>query len=317
MTSISSRSEGTSSKSTSEKTRAISLRPCAASGWPEQNRPPTRTAPAETNSATRREPAPSIRAARRSMSGLQMPQQPQQRESDSANRKASRESKPPPTQVRLSSPFLAPRDRLPSPDAPGRGSRSWARARSRRTFFRKPRIHRLPAKPDVVERQRAQAELSHQHRPGCVESLHDDGVFTRNAIPIGLGAIRGGNARRVEQILHAKRNPMQRPAIFSLRDFFIGLLRLFHCLIARDRNGTPQLGIESFQSLQINAREPLRTELLAFDPARELSHGRERNVFIFGGKGNAVGLAAHESVLRHAIFHTRNHRVPFCGWRQR
>ena len=51
------------------------------------------------------------------------------------------------------------------------GRRARPGARSRRTFFQQPRIHGLPAKPDVVQRQRAHAQLGHQHSAGCIEPL--------------------------------------------------------------------------------------------------------------------------------------------------
>ena len=63
MVSISSRSEGTSSRSTCEKTRAISCATCGGSGRPARNPPRKGSAPGGTDSATHRAPAPSVASA--------------------------------------------------------------------------------------------------------------------------------------------------------------------------------------------------------------------------------------------------------------
>ena len=81
--------------------------------------------------------------------------------------------------------------------APGPG------ARSRRAFFEQPRVHRLAAEPDVVERQRAQAQLGDEHRAGLVQTAHDGGVGGRHAIPERLRAVGRRDACGVEQIFDA------------------------------------------------------------------------------------------------------------------
>ena len=105
-------------------------------------------------------------------------------------------------------------------------------ARSRRRFLEQPRIHRLPAEPDVVERQRSQAELGHQHRSRFMQTLHDDGIFFGHAIAERLCAIGRSNSRRVEQILAAPRDAVQRSAIFARGNFFV---RLSACSSAKSR----------------------------------------------------------------------------------
>ena len=57
---------------------------------------------------------------------------------------------------------------------PCSGGRARAGARTGRAFFQQPRIHGLAAKPDVVERQRAQAQLGHQHGAG----VDSDALYT-------------------------------------------------------------------------------------------------------------------------------------------
>ncbi len=52
-------------------------------------------------------------------------------------------------------------------------------ARSRCALLQQPRVHRLPAEPDVVERERAERELGDQHRAGIVQPAHDRRVRRR------------------------------------------------------------------------------------------------------------------------------------------
>ena len=111
-------------------------------------------------------------------------------------------------------------------DQSGRGRGARTRARSGRAFLEQPRVHRLPAEPDVVERQRAQAQFRDQDGAGVVEAPDDRGVGGRHAVPVRLRTIRRGDAGRVEQILDAIRDAMQRPAIASSGDFRVGFLRL-------------------------------------------------------------------------------------------
>jgi hypothetical protein len=93
-------------------------------------------------------------------------------------------------------------------------------------------IHRLAAKPDVVERQRAQTELGDQHSAGILQALDDDRILLRHTVAIGLGAPGRRNVRGVEQVLHAIWNSMQRAAIFAGCDFGVGLPGLLHREVA-------------------------------------------------------------------------------------
>jgi hypothetical protein len=79
---------------------------------------------------------------------------------------------------------------------------------------KQPGIHGLSAKPDVVQRQRAQAELGNQHRASIVQPRSHRGIFAGNAIAIWLGAVGRRNAGRIEQVFRAPGNAMQRSAIF-------------------------------------------------------------------------------------------------------
>ena len=102
-----------------------------------------------------------------------------------------------------------------------RGS-AGAGARTGRTFFEIPGIHRLTAKPDVVERERAHAELGDQHRAGLVETLDHRGILLGDAVAERLSAVSRGNARGVEEIFCAPGNAVQRAAIVAGGDFRVG-----------------------------------------------------------------------------------------------
>src|ERR1700751_6078758 len=82
-----------------------------------------------------------------------------------------------------------------------------------------PRVHGLSAKPDVVERERAEAQLGDEHSAGGVKALYHSGVFAGDAIAERLGAVGGGDAGGIEQVFSSPGNAMQGAAIFSGGDF--------------------------------------------------------------------------------------------------
>ena len=106
------------------------------------------------------------------------------------------------------------------------GSGAGTGARSGRPFFQQPRIHGLAAEPNIVERQRAEAQLGDQYGARVVQALHHRGILRGHAVAIRLGAVGGGNAGGVEKILRAPRNAMQRAAIVPGGDLAVGLLGL-------------------------------------------------------------------------------------------
>src|SRR6266850_8538771 len=87
-----------------------------------------------------------------------------------------------------------------------RGGGPGTGARARCSFFQEPRVHRLSAKPNIVEGKRAKAELGEEHSARGVKALDDGGVIFRNAIAERLGAIGGGDSGGVQKILAAPRN---------------------------------------------------------------------------------------------------------------
>ena len=107
------------------------------------------------------------------------------------------------------------------------GGGAGAGARSGGALFEQPGIHGLATEPDVVEGERAEAELGEQDGAGGVQALDDGGVFCGNAIAKRLGAIGGGDSGGVEKIFSAPGNSVQRAAIFSCGDFGVGLFGLW------------------------------------------------------------------------------------------
>ena len=153
-------------------------------------------------------------------------------------------------------------------------------ARTRRSFLEQPRIHGLPAEPDIVERQRAQAQLGDEHRTRVVETLHYRGVLRGDAGPESFGAVRRGNSSSIEKVFTAPRDAVQRPAVLARGNFLIGFFGLLERQLARQRDHAAQLGIESLQSPEIKLGKALGTDFSLLDPAGKLRHRGECNVFV-------------------------------------
>ncbi len=117
---------------------------------------------------------------------------------------------------------------MEKPTSPAAVAAARPGARTRRAFVQQPGILRLPAKPDVVQRQRAHAQLGDQHRARLVQTLDHGGIVGRHAISVRLSAVGGGYAGRVEQILTAPRDAVQRSTIVTGGDLLVGLFRLGH-----------------------------------------------------------------------------------------
>ena len=101
-----------------------------------------------------------------------------------------------------------------------------------------------------------------------MQSLHHHGVFCWHAIAKRLGAIRSRNACRIEQVFSSPGNAVQWPTIVSGGNFRVGLFGLLQSQIARQCNDAVQLGVEPLQSVDIDIRQPLRSELAMLDPLR-------------------------------------------------
>src|SRR5262249_38737110 len=93
-----------------------------------------------------------------------------------------------------------------TPDQSGRCCSSWTRARSRGAFLEQPRIHRLAAKPNIVQREGAHTKLGDEHGSSVMEALHDGSINVGDATLEWLGAVSGWNVCGVDQILRTPRN---------------------------------------------------------------------------------------------------------------
>ncbi len=135
----------------------------------------------------------------------------------------------------------------------GRGSGTGTGSRC--TFFEQPWIHRLAAEPDVVQCEGAQAQFGDQDCARIIQPFHDNRVIGRHAISKRLGAIGRPNARRIEEILRAPRDAMERATIAAIRDLTIGLLRSPKGGVTHESDDATELRIESLDPLQIQTRQ--------------------------------------------------------------
>src|SRR6185369_2661891 len=102
------------------------------------------------------------------------------------------------------------------------------------------------------------------------------------------------DARCIEQIFNAARNPVQRSAIFSRGDLLISFLRLRKREIRSQCDHTAEFRIKLLQPLEVNLRETFRGDLLALDPARKVRDRSEGDVFVFGRQWTWIGFCADE-----------------------
>ena len=201
-------------------------------------------------------------------------------------------------------------------DEAGRRRGTGPGARAGRAFLEKPRVHGLAAEPDVIERERAKAELCDQDRASVLQAFHHRGVGGRHAIPEWLGAPCGRDVGGVEQILHAKRNAVQRAAVLALRDLGVGLFCLGQGNVARERDDAMELLVELGDSCQVDICQALGAQLAMLDPARELRDRGKGDVIVARGERPGVARAAHEPVARRPDALAREVGIPPRGGRQ-
>ena len=178
-----------------------------------------------------------------------------------------------------------------------RGRRRRAGARARRAFVEVPRVLGLPAEPDVVERERAQAELGHQHRARVGEPAHDGGVGRRHAVAVRLGAPGRRDAGGVDEILGAPRHAVQRAAVLAARELGVGAARGGERVVARDGDAAQELRLVALEPLEVERRQPLGAQLLRLDPARQRRQRGERDVLVARRQRRRGAARAHEARL--------------------
>src|SRR4029077_8627137 len=111
-------------------------------------------------------------------------------------------------------------------DEARRRRRARARAGATRSFLDIPRVAGAPFIPDVAIGERAERRLGDEHRTGLSELLHPGRTALGEAPPIGLGPPAGRDARRVEKVLGAPGDAMQRAEINAFREKPVGAPRL-------------------------------------------------------------------------------------------
>src|SRR5437762_386166 len=165
-----------------------------------------------------------------------------------------------------------------------------------RAFIEQPGVHGLTAKPNVVERERAEAELGDKNGAGVVETLDDGGVLRGDAIAERLRTVSGGDAGGVEKILAAPGDALERAAVFSSGDFGVGFFGLRKSKIAREGDDAAEFRIELLDAIEINVREALGREFALLDPARELGDRREGDIGVVRRERAGIGVGADEAL---------------------
>jgi hypothetical protein len=97
----------------------------------------------------------------------------------------------------------------------------------------------------------------------------------RHAVAIEFGAPGGGDAFRVEQVLHAVGNAVQRSAVAAGGDLAVGLARLRQRVLGRQRDHARRRGRRRRDARQVDAGQALGGQRARLDPARQL---RDRGI---------------------------------------
>src|SRR5262249_3446178 len=147
-------------------------------------------------------------------------------------------------------------------------------------FFEQPRIHSLPAEPDIVERQRAEAKLGDKNGAGVVKALDDSGILGGDAAAKRLSAVRGRDAGCIEKIFSAPGYAVERAAVFSGGDFGVGLFSLREGEIAGESDDAAKFRVKLGDAIEVDMSEALGSELSLLDPTRKFCNGRKSDVFV-------------------------------------
>ena len=83
--------------------------------------------------------------------------------------------------------------------------------------------------------------------------------------------------------------PCSGPRYFPAAISDVGFLGLREREIARQRDDAVQLGIEFFQTVEIDSREPVGSEFSLFDPSRKPRDRCERDVVILCRQWSGIG----------------------------
>ena len=143
-----------------------------------------------------------------------------------------------------------------------------------------------------------------------MEARDDGRVGVGDAVPIRLGAPRRRDPLRVEKVFGSPGNTVERPSIFPPGDLRVGSPRLVQSQLARQGDDALQLRVEAFDPLEVDPREPLRSQRARLDPTREDRDRREGDVLVASRQRVRPGRAPHEPVGRGSGGDSRDHRIP-------
>src|SRR5690606_27445658 len=114
-----------------------------------------------------------------------------------------------------------------------------------------PGITGGPAEPLPAVGESAGSCLAEQHGAGLAEHDRHTSIGFRNPVTIRLGTPGGCNTRRVEYVLQAVRNSVQRAAIAAGGQFLVHRARLPPGEIRADGDVALELRREPFDALEV------------------------------------------------------------------
>src|SRR6185503_11913887 len=98
-------------------------------------------------------------------------------------------------------------------------------------------------------------ELAEKHGARVAQLTHDFGIFSRYAVGIHGARGRRQNAGRVDVVLEADRNAVQRAAILAADDLGLECARLLERALRRDRYIGVDARVDALDAIEIRARE--------------------------------------------------------------
>jgi hypothetical protein len=109
-----------------------------------------------------------------------------------------------------------------------------------------------------------------QDRPGPPKTRHTFGVVRWHVIPEERRTVRGSYTRRVNDVLRAVRDPVQRASVTSCRDLRIGRHCITTCRLARHLEEGAQLGVHPRDARQVRLDDLKARHLALPDCIRQI-----------------------------------------------
>ncbi len=152
--------------------------------------------------------------------------------------------------------------------------------------------------PDVAVGERAQCGLGDQHGAGLGQKAHHRGVRLRHPVQIRLGTPARRQPRRVQQVLAAIGDAVQRPAPAPGGDLRVGGVGLGHRELGRGQRDAFQARAVTGDPVQIKLGELYRADLSGAHPAGQLRKRCEADVFGAAGDWARIGQCQCERFRR-------------------